>query len=166
MTGLSDGATECNREVWLWSDMCLSLFVVSSVQCPAVQRPRAADVSGLQLLSFIPLHVTARPFHVCGRPGIQPLSATKPTEQKNVRASLQMRKRLARISSSLHFTFIISLICCSSSISRSPCGPFGKGETLFNVTGVCVKSLPSPAQTTIRYLTSEAFALPLILAEM
>ncbi|XP_070684638.1 transmembrane channel-like protein 7 [Pempheris klunzingeri] len=46
------------------------------------------------------------------------------------------------------------------------CGPFGNVETVFNVTGVCVNSLPSPAQTTLRYLASEAFALPLILAEI
>jgi len=51
-------------------------------------------------------------------------------------------------------------------LPRSSCGPFGNGETVFNVTGVCVNSLPSPAQTTLRYLASEAFALPLILAEM
>ncbi|XP_008278488.1 transmembrane channel-like protein 7 [Stegastes partitus] len=46
------------------------------------------------------------------------------------------------------------------------CGPFRNGETLFNVTGLCVDSLPGAAQTTVRYLASEAFALPLILAEI
>ncbi|KAM9362620.1 transmembrane channel-like protein 7 [Symphorus nematophorus] len=51
-------------------------------------------------------------------------------------------------------------------ITMSSCGPFGSGKNVFNVTGECVASLPSPAQTTIRYLASEAFALPLILAEI
>lgn len=49
---------------------------------------------------------------------------------------------------------------------RSPCGLFENGETVFNITGVCVASLPGPAQTTLSYLTSEAFALPLLLAEV
>lgn len=53
-----------------------------------------------------------------------------------------------------------------SSSTSSSCGPFGSEETVFNVTGECVKNLPAAAQTTIRYLSSEAFALPLILAEM
>ncbi|CAK6973422.1 transmembrane channel-like protein 7 [Scomber scombrus] len=46
------------------------------------------------------------------------------------------------------------------------CGPFGEGRTVFNVTEECVLSLPSPAQSTLRYLASEAFAIPLILAEI
>ncbi|XP_042341668.1 transmembrane channel-like protein 7 [Plectropomus leopardus] len=46
------------------------------------------------------------------------------------------------------------------------CGPFGNGETVHSVIGVCVDSLPRAAQTTLRYLASEAFALPLILAEI
>lgn len=49
---------------------------------------------------------------------------------------------------------------------RSLCGLFENGETVFNITGVCVASLPGPAQSTLRYLTSEAFALPLLLAEV
>lgn len=50
--------------------------------------------------------------------------------------------------------------------SRSSCGPFQNGKTVFIVTKVCVESLPSPAPATLSYLSSEAFALPLILAEM
>ncbi|XP_013869456.1 transmembrane channel-like protein 7 isoform X2 [Austrofundulus limnaeus] len=46
------------------------------------------------------------------------------------------------------------------------CGPFINGETAFNVTQYCVTSLPNSAQTALRYLASEAFALPLILAEI
>lgn len=37
---------------------------------------------------------------------------------------------------------------------------------MFKIVEVCVDSLPRPAQTTLRYLTSEVFALPLLLAEM
>ncbi|KAF3844026.1 hypothetical protein F7725_016074 [Dissostichus mawsoni] len=48
----------------------------------------------------------------------------------------------------------------------SSCGPFGNEQSVFNVTGVCVDSLPGPAQSTLRYLASSAFALPLILAEI
>lgn len=48
----------------------------------------------------------------------------------------------------------------------SSCGPFGDGQTLFNVTAACVDSLPGLAQSTLHYLTSMAFALPLILAEI
>ncbi|XP_037546161.1 transmembrane channel-like protein 7 [Nematolebias whitei] len=46
------------------------------------------------------------------------------------------------------------------------CGPFGNEESAFNVTEVCVNSLPRSAQSVLRYLASEAFALPLILAEI
>ncbi|XP_019744762.1 transmembrane channel-like protein 7 isoform X2 [Hippocampus comes] len=49
---------------------------------------------------------------------------------------------------------------------HSPCGPFGNGQSAVNVVRVCVQSLPSVAQTIIHYLTSEFFALPLILAEI
>ncbi|XP_061536442.1 transmembrane channel-like protein 7 isoform X1 [Phycodurus eques] len=48
----------------------------------------------------------------------------------------------------------------------SPCGPFGNGQSVLNVAGVCVESLPSLAKTIIRYMTSKAFALSLILAEI
>lgn len=66
---------------------------------------------------------------------------------------------------------VFTFLCCTfpqfvPPVSRSSCGPIGKGESVFNVTGVCVGSLPSLAQNTLRYLASEAFALPLILAEM
>lgn len=37
---------------------------------------------------------------------------------------------------------------------------------MFKIVEVCVDSLPGPAQTTLSYLTSEAFALPLLLAEV
>lgn len=43
---------------------------------------------------------------------------------------------------------------------------FKNGKTVFKIVDVCVDSLPGPAQTTLRYLTSEAFVLPLLLAEV
>lgn len=63
----------------------------------------------------------------------------------------------------LHADHFFSSFCC---LPRSSCGPFANHETVFNVTAVCVDSLPSPAPSIIHYLASEAFALPLILAEM
>ncbi|XP_032396610.1 transmembrane channel-like protein 7 [Etheostoma spectabile] len=85
-------------------------------------------------------------------------------------------QRMFRGSSSsvlFHFMLLLGLIMAATTVGfnlyqekRSSCGPLGNGETVFNVTGVCVDSLPSPAQTTLRYLASEAFALPLILAEI
>ncbi|KAM4750292.1 transmembrane channel-like protein 7 [Anableps anableps] len=46
------------------------------------------------------------------------------------------------------------------------CGPFKNKTTPFNVTDVCVKSLPKSAQTVLAYMSSQAFALPLLLAEI
>ncbi|XP_040001996.1 transmembrane channel-like protein 7 isoform X2 [Xiphias gladius] len=60
----------------------------------------------------------------------------------------------------------ISPIRSTCFLSRSSCGPFGNGETVFNVTEMCVDSLPGLARSTLHYLASEAFALPLILAEI
>lgn len=163
--------------------MCSNLLAVSSVQCHAVLCARAADVSRVQLFSFVPFHVAAWSLHVCSDTGLQPLSTTKHWGQKRVRFSLQLhlkppvllsfifnlkpfRIRIKPIFIFYLYLLLISLICITSAIPRSSCGPFRNEQTMFNVTGKCVKSLPSPAQTTIRYLTSEAFALPLILAEM
>ncbi|XP_051239757.1 transmembrane channel-like protein 7 [Dicentrarchus labrax] len=90
-------------------------------------------------------------------------------------------QRMFRASSSsvlFHFMLLLGLLMASVTIGfnlyqqevtqniTSSCGPFGNGETVFNVMGVCVDSLPSLAQSTLRYLASEAFALPLILAEV
>ncbi|XP_041839863.1 transmembrane channel-like protein 7 isoform X1 [Melanotaenia boesemani] len=75
-----------------------------------------------------------------------------------------------------HFMLLLGLLMAVATLSFDlylkadtkmfHCGPFIGGENVFNVTGVCVKSLPSPAQTALRYLTSEAFAFPLLLAEI
>ncbi|XP_068585178.1 transmembrane channel-like protein 7 [Cebidichthys violaceus] len=91
-------------------------------------------------------------------------------------------QRMFRGSSSsvlFHFMLLLGLLMSATTLgfnlyqqeaspegNMSSCGPFGNGQTVFNVTGVCVNSLPAPAQKTLRYLTSEAFALPLILAEI
>ncbi|KAM4584062.1 transmembrane channel-like protein 7 isoform 2-T2 [Odontesthes bonariensis] len=88
-------------------------------------------------------------------------------------------QRMFRASSSsvlFHFMLLLGLLMAAATlgynlyqhkdINMHSCGPFGNGETVFNVTGVCVESLPSPVQTTLRYLASEAFALPLLLAEI
>lgn len=72
-----------------------------------------------------------------------------------------------------HFMLLLGLLMAAATLAynffrfsmSSSCGPFGNGATVFNVTEVCVDSLPGPAQTTLRYLSSEAFALPLLLGE-
>ncbi|XP_034043417.1 transmembrane channel-like protein 7 isoform X2 [Thalassophryne amazonica] len=86
-------------------------------------------------------------------------------------------QRMFRASSSsvlFHFMLLLGLVLAGTSLAfslgqfspSSSCGPFGSGETIFSVTGACVDSLPGPAHTVIRYMASEAFALPLLLAEI
>ncbi|KAM9792631.1 transmembrane channel-like protein 7 [Neosynchiropus ocellatus] len=55
----------------------------------------------------------------------------------------------------------------SNNVTPSPPsrGPFRTGETLLSVAAVCVDSLPIHAQTAVYYLSSQAFALPLLLTE-
>ncbi|XP_051801488.1 transmembrane channel-like protein 7 isoform X3 [Acanthochromis polyacanthus] len=48
------------------------------VQCPALLCGRAADVSSLHLLSFVPLHAAAWSLHGCSHTGIQPLPLPLP----------------------------------------------------------------------------------------
>lgn len=87
-------------------------------------------------------------------------------------------QRMFRASSSsvmFHFMLLLGLLMSgvtlasnflkSSSSPSSSCGPFENGD-VFNVTGECVKTLPSPAKTALHYLTSEAFALPLLMAQI
>uniref|UniRef100_A0A667WIX5 Transmembrane channel-like protein n=1 Tax=Myripristis murdjan TaxID=586833 RepID=A0A667WIX5_9TELE len=86
-------------------------------------------------------------------------------------------QRMFRASSSsvlFHFMLLLGLFMAVATFGfnlyqfalSSSCGPFANGASVFNVTGVCVDSLPGPAQSAVRYLASEAFALPLILAEI
>lgn len=88
----------------------------------------------------------------------------------------EAEQRMFRASSSsvlFHFMLLLGLAMAGVTLSvnflrpiHSPCGPFGNGDSVFNVTGECVRSLPSPAQSTVRYLSSEACALPLLMAQV
>ncbi|XP_045073590.1 transmembrane channel-like protein 7 [Coregonus clupeaformis] len=86
-------------------------------------------------------------------------------------------QRMFRASSSsvlFHFMLLLGLIMAAITLGSnlqqfppsSSCGPFVGSATVFNVTAVCVDSLPGLAQSTLRYLSSEAFILPLILAQI
>nr|XP_029137707.1 transmembrane channel-like protein 8 [Labrus bergylta] len=91
-------------------------------------------------------------------------------------------QRMFRGSSSsvlFHFMLLLGLLMAAVTLglnlhqqeltpdkNLSSCGPFGNDKTVLIVAGDCVDSLPSLAQSTLRYLASEAFALPLILAEV
>ncbi|CAB1344383.1 unnamed protein product [Coregonus sp. 'balchen'] len=86
-------------------------------------------------------------------------------------------QRMFRASSSsvlFHFMLLLGLIMAAITLGSnlqqfppsSSCGPFVGSTTVFNVTDVCVDSLPGLAQSTLRYLSSEAFILPLILAQI
>uniref|UniRef100_A0A672F9G5 Transmembrane channel-like protein n=1 Tax=Salarias fasciatus TaxID=181472 RepID=A0A672F9G5_SALFA len=81
--------------------------------------------------------------------------------------------RMFRASSSsvfFHFMLLLGLLLAGVTLGfnlrQSPCGPFPGDQTVLKVTETCVGSLPSMVQTILRYLASEAFALPLILAEI
>uniref|UniRef100_A0A3Q4N9V7 Transmembrane channel-like protein n=1 Tax=Neolamprologus brichardi TaxID=32507 RepID=A0A3Q4N9V7_NEOBR len=110
--------------------------------------------------------------------GIVSLVVTFYVKKFSVMRCCVPEQRMFRGSSSsvlFHFMLLLGLFMCAATLGFNHyplqrtegrnCGPFRNEQTMFTVTGDCVKSLPSPAQTTIRYLTSEAFALPLILAE-
>lgn len=86
-------------------------------------------------------------------------------------------RRMFRASSSsvlFHFMLLLGLIMAVITLGSnlhkfkpsSSCGPFVGSATVFNVTAVCVDSLPGPAKSTLRYLSSEAFVLPVILAQI
>ncbi|KAM6972533.1 transmembrane channel-like protein 7 [Aplochiton taeniatus] len=86
-------------------------------------------------------------------------------------------QRMFRASSSLVlFNFLLLMgflmVAVTLGINRHyfalplTCGPFGGMSSVFNVTGVCVDSLPGPAQNTLRYMASESIILPIIMAEI
>ncbi|XP_056097758.1 transmembrane channel-like protein 7 [Rhinichthys klamathensis goyatoka] len=60
---------------------------------------------------------------------------------------------------------VVTLVVNINRFHRGCCGPF-KDRTVFNVTSVCIKTLPNEVQNTISYISSEAFAFALILAEV
>ncbi|XP_030627935.1 transmembrane channel-like protein 7 [Chanos chanos] len=84
--------------------------------------------------------------------------------------------RMFRTSSSsvlFHFMLLLSLLLSIVTLINNivqfepgTCGPFKGDKTVFNVTSACVNSLSDPARNAINYLTSEAFAFTLILAEI
>lgn len=90
----------------------------------------------------------------------------------------EAEQRMFRASSSsvlFHFMLLLGLAMAGVTLaynflrqspSHSSCGPFGNGHDVFNVTGKCVGSLPSPAEAALLYLSSAAFALPLIMAQV
>lgn len=88
-------------------------------------------------------------------------------------------QRMIRASNSsvlFHFMLLLGLLMAATtlsieiflpgSFSSSSCSPFGEGKTVFNATEKCVENLPSLARSTLHYLASEAFAIPLLLAEI
>uniref|UniRef100_A0A3Q1B360 Transmembrane channel-like protein n=1 Tax=Amphiprion ocellaris TaxID=80972 RepID=A0A3Q1B360_AMPOC len=105
------------------------------------------------------------------------LGATFYVKKFSVLRCCVAEQRMFRASTSsvlFHFMLLLGLLMAAATLGFnlylypywSSCGPFGNGQTVFNVTEDCVDKLPSAAETTIRYLASEAFALPLILAEI
>ncbi|KTF80166.1 hypothetical protein cypCar_00031419 [Cyprinus carpio] len=87
-----------------------------------------------------------------------------------------VKKRMFRTASSsvlFHFMLllglfmaVVTLVVNINRFEKSTCGPFEGNRTLFKVTSVCINTLPIPVQTTIGYMSSEAFAFALILAEV
>ncbi|XP_033831298.1 transmembrane channel-like protein 7 [Periophthalmus magnuspinnatus] len=86
-------------------------------------------------------------------------------------------QRMFRASSSsvlFHFMLLLGLaiagVTLAFNLLRSSlmpsCGPFGNGRSVLNVTGACMQTLPSPVQTTIHFLSSAAFALPLLMTQV
>uniref|UniRef100_A0A3P8T962 Transmembrane channel-like protein n=1 Tax=Amphiprion percula TaxID=161767 RepID=A0A3P8T962_AMPPE len=105
------------------------------------------------------------------------LGATFYVKKFSVLRCCVAEQRMFRASTSsvlFHFMLLLGLFMAAATLGFnlylypywSSCGPFGNGQTVFNVTEDCVDKLPRAAETTIRYLASEAFALPLILAEI
>ncbi|XP_067243763.1 transmembrane channel-like protein 7 [Chanodichthys erythropterus] len=60
---------------------------------------------------------------------------------------------------------VVTLVVNINRFDQGGCGPF-KDRNVSNVTNVCKEALPEQVQNTISYITSEAFAFALILAEV
>ncbi|KAK7118970.1 hypothetical protein R3I94_020974 [Phoxinus phoxinus] len=91
-----------------------------------------------------------------------------------VRCCVPAQRMFRTASSSVLFHFmlllglsmsVVTLVVNINRFGPGGCGPF-KDTTVLNVTSVCVKTLPDPVQNTISYISSEAFAFALILAEV
>uniref|UniRef100_A0A3B5MHV3 Transmembrane channel-like protein n=1 Tax=Xiphophorus couchianus TaxID=32473 RepID=A0A3B5MHV3_9TELE len=85
----------------------------------------------------------------------------------------EAEQRMFRASSSsvlFHFMLLLGLLMAAAiflsvSCFRISCGPL-KNETVLTVTNTCVTSLPNSVQNVLKYLSSQAFALPLLLAKI
>ncbi|XP_073682257.1 transmembrane channel-like protein 7 [Garra rufa] len=85
-------------------------------------------------------------------------------------------QRMFRIASSsvlFHFMLLLGLfmavVTLVVNINRFvlvDCGPFEGNRAVFNVTSKCINTLPDPVRNSISYISSEAFAFALILAEV
>ncbi|KTF85622.1 hypothetical protein cypCar_00029656, partial [Cyprinus carpio] len=106
------------------------------------------------------------------------INAQAPQEQHKftvVRCCVPPQRMFRTASSSVLFHFmlllglfmaVITLVVNINRFVPGGCGPFEGNRTVFNVTSVCIKTLPNPVQTTISYISSEAFAFALLLAEV
>ncbi|XP_072516506.1 transmembrane channel-like protein 7 [Salminus brasiliensis] len=92
-----------------------------------------------------------------------------------VRCCVPAQRMFRATSSSVlfHFMLLLGLIMSAGTLGVNinrfipgQCGPFVGNSSVFNVTSDCLGTLPSPVQTGMRYMTSEAFAFALILAEV
>lgn len=88
-------------------------------------------------------------------------------------APAQRMFRTASSSVLFHFTLLLglfmSVVTLVVNINRfdpGGCGPFNGTKTVFNVTNECKEMLPSSVKSIISYISSEAFAFTLILAEV
>ncbi|XP_056324123.1 transmembrane channel-like protein 7 [Danio aesculapii] len=88
-------------------------------------------------------------------------------------APAQRMFRTASSSVLFHFTLLLglfmSVVTLVVNINRfdpGGCGPFNGTGTVFNVTNECKVTLPNGVKNTISYISSEAFAFTLILAEI
>ncbi|XP_007570216.1 transmembrane channel-like protein 7 [Poecilia latipinna] len=90
----------------------------------------------------------------------------------------EAEQRMFRASSSsvlFHFMLLLGLVMAAAApivdfhlaerTNTISCGPL-KNETVLTVTETCVKSLPDSVQNVLKYLSSQAFALPLLLGEI
>ncbi|KPP75823.1 transmembrane channel-like protein 7-like [Scleropages formosus] len=86
-------------------------------------------------------------------------------------------QRMFRASTSsvlFHFVLLLGLLMAFvvlginlNKLKPSPtCGPFLGSSTVFNVTTMCVDSLPVHVGDFIKFMSSEAFAVPLIVVEI
>ncbi|XP_048871484.1 transmembrane channel-like protein 7 [Brienomyrus brachyistius] len=94
-----------------------------------------------------------------------------------VRRCCDPAHRVFRASNSsvlFHFILLLGLLMAIAvlglTLNKLPpspqCGPFKGRSTVFNITAECVDSLPKVPRDLIHFMSSEAFALSLILAEI